>query len=55
MMLVFGCALVRKTELDDGVLVDIVGEGGVWVEDRDGKRTVQPRGGRTLDVVREDV
>jgi len=28
---------------DDGVLVDVVWEGGGWVEDRDGQRLVQHR------------
>ena len=28
---------------DEGVLVDIVGEGGGWIKDRDGQRPVQHR------------
>jgi len=41
MMRVFGCALFRNAELDDGVLVDIVRKGGGWVEDRNGQAGVQ--------------
>ena len=40
MTLVFGWTLDRKAERDDGVLVDIVREGGGWVENRDGKARV---------------
>ena len=35
-----GWTLERKAERDDGVLVDIVREGGGWVENRDGKARV---------------